>query len=151
MVFIVLIAFYPIAAFQDVNGLVLMHIDGIKGSLVNVFPNHIIGNQGLSEFLNYIPFILATLLLTVVLVSFFSFRDRKRQLKLNAIAMIVNMLLVISILYFTDLYAQHESIYPNYEYKMGAIFPIISILFLILANRGIRADEAKIKAADRIR
>ncbi len=41
----------------------------------------------------------------------------------------------------------------HYEvsYGPGIFFPIISLLFILLANRAIRKDENLVRAADRIR
>lgn len=42
--------------------------------------------------------------------------------------------------------------YVSIDYKqIGAIMPLISLLLLVFANRAIRKDEIKVRAADRLR
>lgn len=151
LVLMVLLAFFPIASFQGAHNTIFFHIDELKASNFQVFPNENISNKNLSEILNFVPLALATALTATSLVSLFSFRDRSRQLKLNAIALFINMALVLVILYYTDIVSNHPDVYPKVNYEAGAFFPVASILLLILANRGIRADIKKIKSADRIR
>lgn len=95
--------------------------------------------------------ILDTLLAIVALATIFQFKNRKFQIKLNLVSMLLNIGLLISIFYISDNIAGHfgEGLMP--EYQFAAYFPMGSLVFIILANRAIRKDEALVKKSDRLR
>jgi cell division protein FtsW (lipid II flippase) len=84
----------------------------------------------------------------LLLVTIFMFKDRKRQKSVAFVSLI--LILVLSILTYINL----EKITGGLEgvtYKLGAILPIIAIIFIYLGVRGINNDEKLIKSADRLR
>ena len=40
---------------------------------------------------------------------------------------------------------------PQIAWQAGAYLPLASLVFFVLAQRGIKKDEAKVRAADRLR
>jgi len=90
---------------------------------------------------------------TVVLVlagllSIFSFKNRKRQILLNNISLIINALLVGLLIYWL-LNLSGGIQFP--EKGIEPIFPFISVICLLLANVYIRKDERLVKSVDRLR
>ncbi len=92
-----------------------------------------------------------SLLAFVALVTIFQFKNRKFQIKLNLVSMLLNIGLLISIFYVSDSIAGKfgDNLMPDYQF--AAYFPMGSLVFIILANRSIRKDEALVKKADRLR
>ncbi len=92
---------------------------------------------------------IATVLLIVIgLLSLFSFKNRKRQILLNNISIIINALL-IGLLTFWLLNLSGGMQFP--EKGIEPIFSLISIICLLLANIYIRKDERLVKSVDRLR
>ena len=90
---------------------------------------------------------------TVILILFgvlsiFSFRNRKRQILLNNISLIINALLIGLLAYWLLNLSGGISI-P--EKGIEPVFPFLSIVCLLLANMFIRKDERLVKSVDRLR
>ena len=80
--------------------------------------------------------------------SIFSFRNRKRQILLNNISIIINALLIGLLAYWLLNLSGGISI-P--EKGIEPVFPFLSIVCLLLANMYIRKDERLVKSVDRLR
>ncbi len=101
-----------------------------------------------------IPFgILLGFLSALLLVIIFLFKDRPRQLKFTRA---VNLLIiaVVVFLFITDnsirAYLEQGGPVQN-TYGIAAGLPLLMIVFILLAERGIRQDEALVKSMDRLR
>ncbi|UOE37931.1 DUF4293 family protein [Chryseobacterium oryzae] len=80
--------------------------------------------------------------------SLFSFKNRKRQLMLNTICIIINALLIGILAYWL----QNLSGGMNFPEKgIEPIFPSIAVICLLIANIFIRKDERLVKSVDRLR
>ncbi len=93
---------------------------------------------------------------TVVVVIFsllalFLFRNRKLQITLSRVAMLVVLFFLIFSVYlsYADLapYISTVKITPH----IGVFLPIVVIICLILAVKGIRKDDLLVKGMDRLR
>ncbi|PZU91131.1 MAG: DUF4293 domain-containing protein [Chryseobacterium sp.] len=92
---------------------------------------------------------ISTVLLIVIgLLSLFSFKNRKRQILLNNISIIINALL-IGLLTYWLLNLSGGIQFP--EKGIEPVFSLISIICLLLANIYIRKDERLVKSVDRLR
>lgn len=99
--------------------------------------------------------VLIFLSITSILVTIFVYKRRLLQIKLcYAIWIFLLGLLIFSVIYF---YRLNEiltnvdtSIYAS-NYSITSLFPLISILLIWLAYKGIVKDEALVKSLDRIR
>ncbi len=99
---------------------------------------------------HYPSLIIAMVMILLPLVSIFMFRNRKRQLALSFVS-------IVSIGGFIAMMLSRVSALkqatPNVggAYGIGAVLPIVSLLFLVLAIMGIRKDEKLVKSMDRLR
>ncbi len=98
----------------------------------------------------YVPVLIA--LLMVLILSAYAilrFRNRLHQLKLVKTAIFINILLIAGI------FLNYPKLFSNgkigTEMSTGAWFPLISLVFLVLANRYILKDEKLVKSVDRLR
>ncbi|MBP8946079.1 MAG: DUF4293 family protein, partial [Bacteroidales bacterium] len=71
------------------------------------------------------------------------------QLRLNAIAFFLNVLLLLGMLLIPDIWAKNGFLF-KYD-TFGVLIPIISFVMIILANKYIRSDIQKISSASRLR
>ncbi len=97
----------------------------------------------------YLTINVSTVILVLAgLLSIFSFKNRKRQILLNNISLIINALLVGLLIYWLLNLSGGISI-P--EKGIEPVFPFLSIVCLLLANMFIRKDERLVKSVDRLR
>lgn len=87
-------------------------------------------------------------LVLIGLLSVFSYKNRKRQILLNNISIIINVLLVGILIYWLLSLSGGIQI-P--EKGIEPIFPFIAIVCLFIANIYIKKDERLVKSVDRLR
>ncbi|MFP8895033.1 MULTISPECIES: DUF4293 family protein [Chryseobacterium] len=87
-------------------------------------------------------------LVVIGALSIFSFKNRKRQILLNTISIIINALL-IGVLAYWLLNLSGGIQIP--EKGIEPIFPLIAVICLFIANIYIRKDERLVKSVDRLR
>lgn len=81
-------------------------------------------------------------------ISILSYKDRKRQIQLNTISLIINVLL-LGLLAYWLLTLSGGIDFP--EKGIEPVFPLLSIICLLIANVYIRKDERLVKSVDRLR
>ena len=86
----------------------------------------------------------------LALTDIFLFRNRDVQMKIGRMALVANILGVVLavILFWQDLSGLGNS---EVEDGLGIYLPLAYIVFIILALRGIKKDEALVRSADRLR
>ena len=94
----------------------------------------------------YLYLFLASALLSIIAV--FSFKSRQSQFVFGRLNIILNLILLGLFVYrLLNLPGALE----NAEKGIGLFLPFISIVFLVLANKAIKKDEALVKSVDRLR
>lgn len=78
------------------------------------------------------------------LVSIFLYKNRKRQMQITFVALLLQLL---NIFFFI----QKTNAFTNGTYSLGSVFTFIIPLLLILGIIGIRKDEKLIRSMDRLR
>ena len=81
-------------------------------------------------------------------LTVFLYKSRKRQFVLNRLNLILNLIL-LGIFVYRSLILPGENIIS--EKGIGMLLPVLSIVFLVLANKAIKRDEALVKSVDRLR
>lgn len=96
------------------------------------------------------PVAISLFFLSVIIsiISLTSFKARKRQFVLGRINIILNFVLVGVFAYWTLNLPGEMDIS---EKGIGMLLPIISIVFIALANKAIKKDEDLVKSVDRLR
>lgn len=84
----------------------------------------------------------------LALLSIFLFKNRKLQFVLGRINIVINFF-VIGFFVYTTLNLPGEIVIS--EKGIGGLIPLISIVFLVLANKAIKKDEDLVKSVDRFR
>ena len=97
-----------------------------------------------------VPFISVACVMLVLFgfISILSYKDRKRQIQLNNISMIINALL-LGLLAYWLLTLPGGIDFP--EKGIEPVFPLLAIICLLIANVYIRKDERLVKSVDRLR
>jgi len=142
---------------QRIQSLYLLAVVIVNGVLVFVFPLWL--DSAKQDFYVMQSFtgenkLLISLAIVFVLsavlavISLFTFKKRKSQFMLNRLNIIINLYLLGVTLYYV-LNLSGEALVS--EKGIGALFPILSIVLLVFANKAIQKDEALVKSVDRLR
>jgi peptidoglycan/LPS O-acetylase OafA/YrhL len=85
------------------------------------------------------------------LISIFLFKNRKIQLKLGYLIIVMAILLpVVAFLLFTNESKNMDSTIEVHD-QLGIYVPVVAIIFSALANYYIRKDDKLVKSMDRLR
>lgn len=94
----------------------------------------------------FLGLIFGSIVLTII--SILNFKKRQLQFVLNRLSIILNFVL-LGIFVYRSLILAGETLVS--EKGIGVLLPIISIVFLVLANKAIKRDEDLVKSVDRLR
>ncbi len=81
-------------------------------------------------------------------ISILNFKKRKLQFVINRLNIISNFVL-LGVFVYRSLTLSGETLVS--EKGIGVLLPIISIVFLVMANKAIKKDEDLVKSVDRLR
>ena len=96
----------------------------------------------------YLVFGLIFVSIALAVISILSFKKRQLQFVLNRLNIISNFVL-LGVFVYRSLKVSGETLVS--EKGIGVLLPIISIVFLVLANKAIIKDEDLVKSVDRLR
>jgi hypothetical protein len=84
----------------------------------------------------------------LALFALLGFKNRKNQFVLNRFNMLLNLFLLGFFVYRALNLSGETSVS---EKGIGMLIPIVSIVFLVMANKAIKKDEDLVKSVDRLR
>lgn len=84
----------------------------------------------------------------VSVVTIFRYNNRRQQIKFCSLNI---LLLVLWYITYAIVFSLNSIEDGGFKLHMVAIFPLISLILTMMAKCGVKADEALIRAADRIR
>ncbi len=121
----------------------------IMGALFMWFPI-VLGEDGTVIIARNEPLVLGLIFISIALaiISILSFKKRQLQFVLNRLNIISNFIL-LGVFVYRSLTLSGETLVS--EKGIGVLLPIISIVFLVLANNAIKRDEDLVKSVDRLR
>ena len=93
---------------------------------------------------NMIILVLTSMLGTLCLFTIFVFKQRKLQLWLTILAIVIRGVNIF-------LYFNSKTGYPNSNLTLTSVFAFLIPIFLILAAKGIYKDHKLLKSMDRLR
>lgn len=91
-----------------------------------------------------VPFVDLVIVGTIAFVTIFLYNKRKVQMKLCVVDIILCLL-------WYGWYAVMLFTVDGFTISFGACLPLVAIILLLLARKGVKADEDLIKSMDRIR
>ena len=101
---------------------------------------------------DHFPSLLMALIMTLIpLVTIFLFRNRKRQVMLSVINILVIVAFITIMLWRVS--ETGKMVPPPHDgtYWIGAVLPVFSLILTFLAIAGIRSDDKLVKSVDRLR
>ncbi|MCO6149547.1 DUF4293 domain-containing protein [Flavobacterium sp. NRK1] len=89
---------------------------------------------------------------TLSIVSILTYKKRKNQFVMGRLNIILNLILLgLFIIRVLNLSGETDPEKVVSEKGIGLLLPIVSIVFLSLANKAIKKDEDLVKSVDRLR
>lgn len=108
-------------------------------------------NQQVVQTEPFLPLTIATVILGLIpFVIIFFYKDRKRQIAIAYLCIVLILGYTFWLVQITKHIVGDVTLQTN-NYGIGMILPSITILFLILAIKGIRRDEKLVRSVDRLR
>ena len=129
---------------QRIQSIYLLIVSLISISSYFLFPKLDFALNDLS-IMNYLIIPYLCLVFFVSLINIVLFKNRRLQLILNKIHLLIHLFILI---FFSYYYFQKKIIYPEI---LWIFTPVLSGFFLLLANKGIKNDENLIRSVDRLR
>ena len=112
----------------------------------------VMGDGGLAISTTCIPlFVLLSVTAILSLVTIFLYRNRKVQMSICKNAMLLNALWVLDYALILFGIIPIPEVEGKVNIEFAACLPIVSIILLAMAYKGVNDDEKLVKAADRIR
>ena len=129
---------FPIASFQ---------LDGLN---FHLFVCHFQHPESGAKLISMLPLsALPALSAILSFVAIFRYKNRTNQMMLSKLViLLLSATLVIEAIYFVRI---GKMLGVEGEPAFSAIIPLVAMLFLFMAHRGIKKDDKLVKSADRIR
>ncbi|MEI6575649.1 MAG: DUF4293 domain-containing protein [Bacteroidota bacterium] len=91
------------------------------------------------------------LLLSVhIILAIISYKSRPKQLKVIRFALLINILYIAVLFFYTNFVIERNVAIPSH-YGPGSYFPLIMLILIMMAKRGIEKDDKLIRSMDRLR
>lgn len=95
--------------------------------------------------------LIAIVMTALPILAIFMFGNRKRQRNMTAMAAVATVAFIAWAMMRVTPFLEANKGIANDSYWIGMVLPFISIVFLILAIRGINKDRKLVKSLDRLR
>jgi hypothetical protein len=134
---------------QRIQTIYLLIAAGVSAGLIFVFELYVT-SQDIKVFAQDLIYVFAVFLMSALLsvLSIFRYKNRKSQFMLGRLNIILNFFL-LGFFVYQSLNLSGETAVS--EKGIGMFLPIVSIVFLALANKAIKKDEDLVKSVDRLR
>ena len=107
----------------------------------------------IKEFLLADNFLLVIFIISLgilAIICLFLFKNRKLQFKLSVLGVIFSIgFLILEYVKVEDF--KQDNLIETGSYQIGALLPIVMVIFFFLAARGVYRDEKLVKSMDRLR
>ena len=109
-----------------------------------------------STFIPKVVLVLSVMVIGIAVICLIKFKKRMMQIKLCRINMLLILGLILAIFYGGDIIqnsisSQDPNAAIEYQVNLGTLFPLLCIVFNLLASKAIKKDEAMVRSANRIR
>lgn len=100
----------------------------------------------------HFPSLLVAIVMTLLpLVAIFLFKNRGRQMGITALAIVAVIGFEALMLMYVGNLGKQATPPTTGSYWIGAILPVIAMIFMFFAIAGIRRDQKLVKSVDRLR
>ncbi len=115
---------------------------GVDSVMYNLF---ILDGNGVASYVSSPLFVVLLLGSLMSLVTVFLYRNRRLQMKMCSFNVLIH------VIWYAAFFVLAYSNAGTFSFRNASILPLVSMIFIIMARHGVKADEALVRAADRIR
>lgn len=119
---------------------------GVDGTMFNLWLQN--GNGGYS-FIAAPLFAVLFIDTLLNLYTIFLYKNRKKQIRYCSLSML--LLVIWYLAYAAILAISTGDVYEGFRLQMATVLPLICLILVFMARKGIKADEALIRASERLR
>jgi hypothetical protein len=136
---------FPLAQFFAEDGAYIFSVTGLK----NMVP----GEPEAFNNLIFMPLLVVGIGVGLLAIfTIFQYKNRSLQIKLTSVGVLASIALIMGIFFiYIPIIEKKISIIPDYSHAYGIYFPLVALVFIVLANRAIKRDEKLVRSADRLR
>lgn len=144
-----LLFFMPLASFSDGDAVMSFTIFGIENPIETI---------SLSDTYTWPLVVLAVLMTVLPLYTAFRYKKRELQVKLCRLEMLLNMVFigVVFLYYEADIQSiisavEGDTYQMDWAYFIGMALPLVNLVLMVFAIRGVKKDIELLKSIDRLR
>ncbi len=100
---------------------------------------------------HYPSLIIAVVITLLPLVTIFMYGNRKQQMRMIAYSLVAESAFITLVLTRVTRLEKLPVPPSSGSYWIGAVLPIVAVIFLIMAMLGVRKDDKLVKSMDRLR
>ncbi len=143
----VLLFFFPFASIYSGDG--MAYYKFYVYGFINKSPD----SESIFSFMTTLPLLLLNAIVAAAaLGAVFLYKNRIRQLKVVRLTIFMEIVFIGLVLFvYNKIIEKNLMASPNYQDEFAIYFPLISLVFLVLANRFILKDEKLVRSVDRLR
>lgn len=97
------------------------------------------------------PWIYNLIVIAVLVACIAMFKNRKRQMVLGRLSYLLILGFLVFLYFASDALVDAVTATEPIAYGAGIYFPVMALVFVFLANRAIKKDEALVRSLDRLR
>ncbi len=102
------------------------------------------------QWLGGVLIVLFSAIMLITVYTTFQYKNRLHQIAMGKLNILLHVVLIMATFFFLDtIRGQVDA--TDFSYGPAVIFPVISLIFILLSNKAIRKDENLVRAADRLR
>jgi len=111
------------------------------------------GEQPIFTFMTTLPLLVLNIgVIILTVITIFLYKNRITQMKLVRFAVLLEIVMIALILFiYASIIEKNLFVSPDYLSEAGIYFPLVALVFLILANRSILKDEKLVRSVERLR
>ncbi len=94
--------------------------------------------------------IIWAVIMLVTVITTFQYKNRLLQIKLGKLNILLHVVLIMLVFFFIDVLRGQVNV-AEFSYGAAVLFPVISLIFILMAIKAIKKDEALVRSADRFR
>ncbi len=139
-----LVFFFPLASFYNLNqGNYSFYVCTIQ----SLDPDPVVH---FTKWITLPLILLMTLSFMLSLLTLILYKKRPLQLRLVAFNVMINIVFIVLVFFYYISKIKTIAL-AEPSYGTGIVFPLATLVFLIMANRAIRKDEALVRSTERLR
>jgi len=142
LVFTLLFLFFPLGSLEVGATLFVIKTWGVSPESEQILGDY-------NKLLGMLSLILAFIVMILTVYITLQYKNRLLQIKLGKINILVHMILIVAAFFYLD--SIKQGLEDFFSYGVAIIFPLLSMILILMANRAIKRDEELVRSADRLR